>query len=369
MAVKVGEFFISMAVDAASGNLSVNDLVASLGKLDVVSVGTVGVLSKITSTLWGLGKAAASTAVEMSVLRDISGADPKMVQQWEKAAQRINVQAGSIVGAVKGVNDMMGSIAARKSAPPMELTGWLGIAPQKGTDGKGNPVMKNFFDLMGEIAKPTSRYWGYSAQVQQQLLGGAFPGADSKDIFRILNEMRAGRFKPENIGVLEDKQVAELTGIKRKETEIGQQMVGIFDKLIIGGNAFARVLEAVSTKLEVMDKWLASKQGQGAIGAVGSAAANVVNHASVNPMTGFGLYYSGQDYGKFLGQRFFGVNEPKGSQVQSLKLDDLKGRLDINIFGPGGTQIGKSQAFLGTKVSNADVERTTINTGNGGLGQ
>lgn len=360
MAVKVGEFFINLAVDAASGNLSVNELISALGKLDVVSVGTVGVLSKITSTLVQMGQQATATAVEMSVLQDITGVNPKTVQQWENAARRINIQAGSIVNAVRGVNDMMGSIAARKASPPAELTGWLGITPQKGLDAQGRPVMKTFFDLITEIANPKNRYWSFTDQVKQQLLGGAFPGADSKDIFRVLNEMRAGRFRPQDISVLENKQVKELTDVNRKQTEIGQQMVGIFDKLILGGSALATVLDAVSAKLEVLDKWLASKQGNQVLSAVGASGGSLIRNLG-NP------FAIGREFGEFAGEKLFGAAPKQTPAV--IKMDDWNGRLNINIAGQGGQSLGNKTIFLGKKVTNSDVEQVTINAGNGGLGQ
>lgn len=363
MATKVGELFVSLAIDAASGNLSVNQLVSALGTLDVASATSVGILSKITEVLWGLAKAATGTAVEMSVLRDITGADPKMVQQWEKAAQRINIHAGSIVQSIQAVNTMMGAIEARKSPPPMELTGWLGVTPQKeGVDAAGRPVMKTFFEMMGELADPKSKYWGYADKVKQQLLGGAFPGANAQDLFRILNEMRAGKFHPEKIGVLEDKQVDELTSVRKKETELGQTMIGIFDKLVLGGGALAAVIQSISDKLSVIDKWLASTQGKESLEIVGKEIASIVRNNG-NP------YKIGRDAGQFIAERVFGFQPPRLPTPPSLKLDDLQGKLDINIFGADGVHLGNKQIFLKRKVGNTEVEHTTINAGNGGLGQ
>lgn len=368
MATKVGEVFISLAVDAASGNLSVNELVGALGKLDVASVATVGILSKITGVLSGMATAAANTAVEMSELHDITGADPKIVQQWEKAAQRINVHAGSIVSAVRGVNDMMGAIAARKSAPPMEMTGWLGITPQKGVDAQGRPMMKSFFELMTEIANPKNRYWSFTPAVQQQLLGGAFPGGDSKDLFRILNEMRSGKFRPQDMNVLQDKQISELTGIRKQETEMSQRLVGIFDRLLIGGGGFARILESINIKLEAIDKWLASKQGNQILSGIGEGSSRIIRNASIDPRKAFGLFSMGVETGQDFG-RFFGIKPPAPGTAFTPQLDNLTGKLDINILGAGGKPLGSGRAFLGTKVTNADVEQITINAGNGGLGQ
>jgi len=367
VATKVGEFFINLAVDAASGNLSVNQLVAALGKLDVVSVTSVGIISKVADSLWGMARAATGTAVEMSILRDTTGVDTKLAQQWERAAQRINVHAGSITKSIQGVNDMMGGIAARKSSPPMEMTGWLGITPQKGLDAAGRPIMKSFFDLMGEIAKPTNRYWTYTDQVKQQMLGGVFPGSDPKDLFRILNEMKSGKFRPQDISVLEGKQVKELTQLQRDQTKIGQQMTGIFEKMLISGGNFSLILDSISAKLAWIDQWMGSKNGQSSLGIVGKEIRGIGRNISKYGM--FGGVGMMEDSVQFLAKEFGFQPVKTPMQPVLAGLDDLRGRLLVTIAGKDGKELANKEVFLNRKVGNMDVEHVTINAGNGGQGQ
>lgn len=358
MATKVGEFFIDLAIDAASGNLSVKQLVGALGELDVASVTSVGIFSKVADTLWNLAKAATGTAVELSALKEVTGADPKIVQQWEKAAERIGIQSGSIIRSIQGVNKMMGGVASGTAQMPMEF-GRLGITPQKGVDDKGRPVMKDFFDIFKELANPKSAYWKESAQVQQKLLGG-MPFSNPEDIFRLLNQAKAGKFKPEDISVLEDKQVGDLNAVRQEETKISQQMVGIFDKLILGGDAFHRVLVSISGKLESIDKWISSKQGTQTLQVLGGSATDLIR-ANFNP------YTLGKNYGIEAGKQLFGspVATPRiDSKIP--QLNDLQGKLDINITGQGGLPLGQKEIFLKRKVGNIDVEHITINAGNGG---
>lgn len=359
MATKVGEFFVSLAVDAASGELSVNDLVSALGKLDVVSVGTVGILSKVTSALWGMGKAAAASAVEMSVLKDVAGSDPKMVQQWEKAAQRINIEAGTIKRAILGVNAMMGAVATGRQHIPMELSR-LGVTPYKVDAKSGKTVAKDFEDIMREIAKPTNPYWGYSRQAQQDLIGPALNGADPASMFRLLNEMKAGKFHPERISVLENNQVKELTETSRKSTEVGQQFLGILDKFLIVGGTLSGILDAISDKLTVIDAALSSKYGQAAIGSVKTNLESGIRNLG-NPLAPFMQMY---DVGKYLANTFQAPRLARSAPGAS----EMTGKLDINIHGLNGGP-RRARAFLGTKVTNSDVEQITINAGNGGLGQ
>lgn len=369
MGKKVGEFFIEMLVDAASGNLSVRQLVAGLGELSVGSVGAVGSVAKITDSLWGMAKAATGTAIELSELHDITGVDPGVAEKWELAAQRINVSGSSIVGAIKGVNAMMGAVAAHKSAAPMELTSWLGILPQKGTDPKGNPVMKNFFDIMGEIAKPGSQYWKLpSDAVRQQILGGAFPGAKSDDLFRILNEMRAGKWKPGAMEGLSGKQRKDLVDIDKEWTETKQQVVDLFDHFLLAGDAVAEILKGANELLVAVKAVLDTPSVQKALHSVGAEVRGLLNGTTL-ANAGFSIYSQGAggvaDWA--MGSRM-GALDTQIALAAALKKDPTggHGKLDITITDPRGN---RKETFLKLSPTNAHVEHVTVNAGNGGQGQ
>lgn len=339
MSVKVGEFFLEMAVDAASGNLSVNQLVGALGKLDVVSIGTVGVLGKITDTLWGMAKAATGTAVEMSVLRDIAGTDPKIVQQWEKAAQRININAGSVVKAIQAVHDMNKKIEAGQGTPAV-VGGLLGADPYK-TDAEGKRALKDALDYITEFSGKGSRYQALTPGLQQTALEGMFGGA-SNDVFRMIKEMRAGKFRPQDISVLEDKQVSDLTKINRQEIEIGQKMVGIFEKLVLHGGKVAELLEKISSALGAVDKFISSKEGKETLNAAGRTAVMAARF-QMSPLSVLAEHLN--EYEKFVskGLKFRPVST--ASSMPPGQGGDLRGKLDISLSS-NGKPLGTKTTFV-----------------------
>lgn len=369
MGVKVGEFFIDLAVDAASGNLSVKQLVGALGELDVASVAGVGVVTKITETLWGMAKAATESAVELTTLNELTGAEPKFVQQWEKAAQRINILPGTIGRAVKAVNDMMGAISANKMSPPGELSGILGILPDK-IDAQGNRIKKTFQDIMKELADPKSRYWSLpSDQVRQQILGGAMPGVDRDAVFRILNEMKAGRWHPELITGMSKGQVKELTDVDRQWIGVKQQVTDVFQQFLTAGGAVAEILSGAKDLLIAVKELLDMPEVKKLLHAGGGVVSAALS----------GLAHPVDVLGTLLGQQGMTSEDAWAKGLENkLKLatagatpggGDLRGKLDINLLGPKGEQLGHKEAWLNRKVSNADTERVTVNLGNGGQGQ
>lgn len=334
MAKKVGEFFIEMLVDAASGNLSVKQLIGALGELDVASVGTVGIISKVTETLWGMAKAATNTAVELSALQDITGVDPKIVQQWDKAAERVTHHAGSIVKAIQSVHEIQKRLATGEG-PPAALTGILGLSPYK-VDAAGKQSVKDAMDLMKEMAAPGSTYRTRSRDVQQSALGQVF-GGGAEDIYRVLEQMIAGKFHPSAVGGMDDKQVKSLNRVDVDRIKVGQELTDIFQHLLVSGDGVAGMLERLGTQLERVDKWLESKQGKQSVVNAEAAFGAFFNPRNYNPLT------LGEDLAKrALGQP---VGIPARPQAP-LQLHDLKGRLEIDL-----RQNGKS---LGTKTTFVD---------------
>lgn len=365
MGVKVGEFFIDLAVDAASGNLSVKQLVGALGELDVASVAGVGMLTKVTETLWGMAKAATESAVQLTQLYGLTGVDIKFVQQWEKAAERINIVPGTISKSVKAVNDMMGAISANKMGVPGELSGILGILPDK-LDAQGNRIKKTFGDIMKELADPKSRYWALpSDQVRQQILGGALPGTDRDALFLILKEMRAGKWHPELITGMNKGQVKELTDLDRQWIGVKQQLVDVFQQFLTAGGAVSEILSGARDLLVAVKELLEMPQVKKLLHAGGQVVSNVVSGRIIGQLMGEQAGTSSEDaWAEAMSNRLrlaTAGNAPAGG--------DLRGKLDINLFGPKGEHLGQKEAWLNRKVSNADTERVSVNIGNGGRGQ
>ena len=349
MSKKVGELFVELVVDAASGNLSVRQMVGALGELDVASAASVGILGKVGETLYDMAKAATDTAVELTALHDLTGADPKIVQQWDKAAAGIVGSAGVIVKAITSVNEIQKRLASGQGAPAA-LTGLLGLTAYK-VDANGKETLKDAMELMRDMAKPGSLYRSRSRLVQEAGLQELF-GGNADNVYRIIQSMIAGKFHPENEPGMNNRQVRDLNQVRMKEIEVGQKLTGIFQDLLLGGGQFAKVLDSLSQKLEVIDKWLQSKEGQQLFTSTGTVVSQ---------------FFKSWGDPRAFGRNMFNILEkPVETHAiapsLNLRVDDLKGVLDINLK-HNGVPIATKRTFLDRKTTNRDVFDATLTQG------
>lgn len=255
MGIKVGEFFIDLAVDAASGNLSVKQLIGAMGELEVASLGGTYGLAKIAESFYGLAKAAVETSVDLLSLRDVTGADPKMVQGWQMAGEKIGVSAGAIKSSIKGVGDTMAAISQMRASPP-ELLTRFGIIPSMSKDAG-----QVYTDLMQKVAG-NKDFWS-NLYGPRERLGFLKTMSLGEDDLRILQEMRAGRWKPQSVQGLTMKQMEEFKQLSQVTINIQQLMRSIADNLLTDGGVMLAVLERARLALEEIDIALHSKKGGG----------------------------------------------------------------------------------------------------------
>ncbi|MES2155465.1 MAG: hypothetical protein V4510_10055 [bacterium] len=354
MATKVGEMFISLAVDAASGNLSVHQLVGALGELDVVSLGSVGILSKVTSALMGMASAATSTAVELTALHDLTGADPKIVQQWEAAAAQVVGHTGSIIKAIEAVHEMNKRIAAGGGTPAVVGT-LLGMSTTKGFDKGGHAILKDAMDYMREMAKNGSQYQSLDKEQQEAALDQLFGGA-GPDIFREIKAMRAGTFRPDKMHVISDQQTSELNKVNMDWIAVKQDVVGIFDRLLSGGAMVDQILVAMKSLLDGVNRLLDSPGMKKSMHRMGESAADTI-HGKNNLALAGGMLFPG-GVGSLLGSALdakFNANRIGAER-------DKDGKLTVNLLHNGKPL--KSKSFRQRELVNADFGDVVENWGN-----
>lgn len=93
MATSVGEFVLNLVVDASTGELAVNDLVASMGALNVVSVGEVAILQELAGRLSSLTDHAIKSAMGLTGMAEATGMSVEKLQGWRNVAAHTNVSA------------------------------------------------------------------------------------------------------------------------------------------------------------------------------------------------------------------------------------------------------------------------------------
>lgn len=239
MATKVGEMFVELVVDAASGNLSVRQLVGALGELDVASAASVGILGKVADTIWGMASAATGAAVELSNLSAVTGLNPKMIDQWDKAAEAITGHAGTITQAIKTVQAMNQTMASTKRIPG-EITGYLQTTPYKYGPGGEYLGQKQLPDYLKEFAQPGSGYGRLDKTLQMSTLNLFGNG---QELWRVIESLKAGTFNPSAIPTTSAKQDKDLASVNSEWIKVKQDIIGIFDKFLLAGDRLSAILK------------------------------------------------------------------------------------------------------------------------------
>lgn len=353
MATKVGEMFIELAVDAASGNLSVKQMVGALGELDVASVTSVGIFAKLGEALWGMAKAATATAVELTALQQITGADPKIVNQWEMAANRLHISSQSIVGAITAVWNIQKQMESGGGQP--RFMAQYGIDATKIVDGKR--AYKDLMDYVAEFSKKGGRYQTLGPALQQTMLDQMF-GGNANDMFRLIEAAKTGQFHPEQIRGLNDRQVADLNKLDSQWIAIKTDVVGIFDKFLTASGGMSELLHGIQDLLGAVTRLLETTTGKQIIEGGGQMAGGVLSDIA-HPMRTAG------QIGDFV-SRFHREGTMQEdllrtlitSSVNAMLPKEMRGKEDskltVDIKHNGRTVTTKT--FSGKSITNGDME-------------
>lgn len=104
MSVTVGEFFIDLVVNASNGELTLGNLVKSMGDLEVASVGEIAILAELANKLTAITKASIESAIGLKDYSSSTGASTLELQKWQNAAQHVNVDINTMRHALEGVS-------------------------------------------------------------------------------------------------------------------------------------------------------------------------------------------------------------------------------------------------------------------------
>lgn len=351
MSKKVGDLFVEILVDASSGNLSVRQLVGALGDLDVASLTSVGIIANVAEGLMNLAKSAMDSAVELTALHDLTDTDPKIVGQWEKAAHQIVGHTGAIIKSIEAVQKMNESIKAGGGTPAV-VGQLLGMTPSKGFDKNHNAILKNAMDYMTEMAQPGSRYRMLPADLQRKATSDMFGSAGGDD-YRLIKAKIAGKFHPELMPEMNDKQIAELNAIKMQEIGIGEKLTGVFEEIVLHGGGVAKALQAVSDGLDKLDKWLKSKEGNAAVTNVEAGIGSFFNLRNYNPFT----------LGSDMAKNMLGAPVAAPRMNEALRLDTISGSFDLNLH-QNDKPTGTKKVYVDQSVIRRDFWDVTQTMGN-----
>lgn len=110
MSTSIGEFFVDLVVDAGKGELTVGNLVKSMGELEVASVGEIAVLAELADKLAQITDAAIKSALGFHTYTAQTGASTKALQEWQSAARHTAAGADVVEPALLGISEQLEDI-------------------------------------------------------------------------------------------------------------------------------------------------------------------------------------------------------------------------------------------------------------------
>lgn len=264
MGIKVGEFFVDMVVDAASGNLSVRQLIGAMGELEVKSLGGAYGLTKIAEKIMELARGAMTASTNLLNFKTLTGTDTKWVQSWDAAAEQLGIQSGSIQQSIRRVQDTLAPVAIGAASEPALLRA-LGIPSYKGVDANNNRIMKSYKELMYEISG-SKEFWEMPRATRLMLMSPMFSDAD----YIIMDDMRKGLFsKRQQAPMLDDKQIAYFRELDALGASIKKTFQSIFTKFLFDGQFlmnyfrdFEYILRTVRESMDTVTGSAAIKSAQ-----------------------------------------------------------------------------------------------------------
>lgn len=126
--MRIGEFFIDLVVDAAKGELTIKNLVTSMGALEVVSVGEIAVLQELAKKLAEIAAMSLASAMHLNEFNFATGASTKELERWSSAATHVGVSGDKVSDSMQGITKSLAGLKVTGSAGSLANLGqMLGI--------------------------------------------------------------------------------------------------------------------------------------------------------------------------------------------------------------------------------------------------
>lgn len=122
--MKIGEFFVELLVDSASGKVAVGDLLSKFKELEVATVAEIGALIGLGVKLAQVADQAMETAVAFSHFETQTGLSSQKLQRWQIVAEQVNVTAETMASSVSALQRNLAAIRlGQGNIAPFQILG------------------------------------------------------------------------------------------------------------------------------------------------------------------------------------------------------------------------------------------------------
>lgn len=100
----IGEFAINLFVDAGKGELTIGNLVKSMGELEVASVGEIAVLATLANKLLSITMHTIAGSEALLNYTSITGASAETLQRWASAATHVGLKGQEVANVFQSMS-------------------------------------------------------------------------------------------------------------------------------------------------------------------------------------------------------------------------------------------------------------------------
>lgn len=162
----IGEFYISLLVDAAQGQASVGDLVQGMGALEISTLAEIGLLWELGVQLARMNDMAIQAALGFEQFTMHTGLSGQELQKWQIVADQSHASAQDVLGSVENLTKHLANLAVGIPDAALGSLQQLGITA---FDASGK--VKTAFEILGEVRTRLGAVSNDAGQ-QERILAG-----------------------------------------------------------------------------------------------------------------------------------------------------------------------------------------------------
>lgn len=257
--MKLGEFFIDLVVNAGNGQLTVKNLVSSMGELEAATVGEIGALWELGIRLAAITDASIKSAMGLEAFHSKTGESTTKLQEWQAAAEKAHVAGETVTSTFDNLSKGLEDI--KWGEPTGVLKGAVQIL-------QIDPTGKDVYQVMDAISdRLRERYKDMATRRHITDMIGIPP-----DMLRLLDMTTEERAKAaEGAYIMSQQQQRTYLEIENKIIDI-QRAAKLLGQTIADWGA-PGLLTALSTALETIKEIKHELDtGTGAVGKVAKTA-------------------------------------------------------------------------------------------------
>ena len=269
--VTVGEFVLDLLVDAGKGELTVNGLIASMGQLEVASVGEIAILFELAQKLASLAEHAVLTTLGIEHITSSTGMSTKALQQWTAAAAYVNISGETMAGTLANISHNLA--LGRRTG---EYGGLLDLGVILSKSGKSLADFNaEHPEKLIEFLRSSTYFQGLKKADQWAMLGGS----GLRDILEILQKTCMSKEQLDeafaHAPIISDEDQVHYDDLYRQFVNIKQLSLSI-GEVMLGwvGDALLGKIKNVLTGIQDIDAWLTKKDKEGKQSTVAGYVAN-----------------------------------------------------------------------------------------------